>query len=109
MQFLDLILKKRNGDQLTKKEIDFFISGYINGEIPDYQVSSLLMAIWFSKMNDHETVNLTFAMRDSGDIIDLSAIKGIKADKHSTGGVADTTTLIATPVVAACGLKVAKI
>ncbi len=106
---MDLILKKRNGDQLTKEEIEFFISGYINGEIPDYQVSSLLMAIWFSKMNDRETAELTFAMRDSGDVIDLSAIKGIKADKHSTGGVADTTTLIATPIVAACGLKVAKI
>lgn len=109
MQFLDLILKKRNGYQLTKEEIDFFISGYINHEIPDYQVSSLLMAIWFSKMNDRETADLTFAIRDSGDVIDLSSIKGIKADKHSTGGVADTTTLITTPIVAACGLKVAKI
>ncbi len=109
MQFLDLILKKRDGEQLSKEEIDFFISGYINGEIPDYQVSSLLMAIWFSKMNDRETADLTFAIRDSGDVIDLSGINGIKADKHSTGGVADTTTLIATPVVAACGLKVAKI
>lgn len=108
MRFLDLILKKRNGNPLSKKEIDFFISGYINGDIPDYQVSALLMAIWFSKMNTRETAELTFAMRDSGDIIDLSDIPGITVDKHSTGGVADTTTLICVPLVAACGLKVAK-
>lgn len=108
MRFLDLILKKRNGNPLSKKEIDFFISGYSNGDFPDYQVSALLMAIWFSKMNTRETAELTFAMRDSGDIIDLSDIPGITVDKHSTGGVADTTTLICVPLVAACGLKVAK-
>lgn len=108
MHFLDLILKKRNGNSLSKKEIEFFVSGYVNGDIPDYQVSSLLMAIWFSKMDARETADLTFAMRDSGDLIDLSGIAGIKADKHSTGGVADTTTLIVAPMVAACGLKVAK-
>lgn len=108
MFFLDIILKKRNGLRLSKPEIDFFISAYVKGDIPDYQVSALLMAIYFSKMDDDETANLTFGMRDSGDIIDLSNVKGIKADKHSTGGVADTTTLITAPLVAACGLKVAK-
>lgn len=109
MHFTDLILKKRNGSRLSGKEIEYFISGYVKGSIPDYQVSSLLMAIWFSKMDDQETVDLTFAMRDSGDVVDLSKIDGIKADKHSTGGVADTTTLIAAPMVAACGMKVAKL
>lgn len=108
MHFSDLIIKKRNGSPLSGKEIEFFVSGYINGDIPDYQVSSLLMAIWFSKMDARETADLTFAMRDSGDVVDLSGIHGIKADKHSTGGVADTTTLIVVPLVAACGLKVAK-
>ncbi len=108
MHFLDIILKKRNAEILTKEEIGFFVSSYVKGEIPDYQVSALLMAIWFSKMNEQETADLTFAMRDSGAIIDLSDIEGIKVDKHSTGGVADTTTLIIAPIVAACGLKVAK-
>lgn len=108
MQFLDVILKKRNAESLTKEEIDFFVSGYVNGEIPDYQVSALLMAIWFSKMDEKETADLTYAMRDSGASIDLSDIEGIIVDKHSTGGVADTTTLITAPIVAACGLKVAK-
>lgn len=108
MYFLDLILKKRNAQNLSKIEIDYFISNYVQGNIPDYQVSALLMAIWFSEMNERETVDLTFAMRDSGEVIDLSDIDGIKADKHSTGGVADTTTLITAPIVAACGLKVAK-
>ena len=108
MHFLDLILKKRNAQSLSKDEIDYFISNYVRGKVPDYQVSALLMAIWFSKMNERETADLTFAMRDSGDAIDLSDIDGIVVDKHSTGGVADTTTLIMAPVVAACGLKVAK-
>ena len=108
MHFLDLILKKRNGQGLSKNEIDFFICGYVNGDIPDYQVAAFLMAIWFSKMDARETADLTFAMRDSGTVMDLSEIPGIKADKHSTGGVADTTTLIVAPLVAACGLKVAK-
>jgi len=109
MHFLELILKKRNGSRLSKKEIEFFISEYVKNKIPDYQVSAFLMAIWFSKMDVKETCDLTFAMRDSGDVIDLSAIPGTKVDKHSTGGVADTTTLITAPLVAACGLKVAKI
>lgn len=108
MHFLDLILKKRNAESLSREEIDYFISNYVLGNIPDYQVSALLMAIWFSKMDERETADLTFAMRDSGVTVDLSAIEGIIADKHSTGGVADTTTLIMAPVVAACGLKVAK-
>jgi pyrimidine-nucleoside phosphorylase len=108
MHFLDLILKKRNGQSLLKDEIDYFISNYVQGNIPDYQVSALLMAIWFSKMNERETSDLTIALRDSGDTIDFSDIQGIIADKHSTGGVADTTTLIMAPVVSACGLKVAK-
>jgi pyrimidine-nucleoside phosphorylase len=108
MQFLDLIIKKRNGLRLSKAEIDFFISAYVSGEIADYQVAALLMAICFSRMDDQETAELTFAMRDSGETIDLGDIPGPLADKHSTGGVADTTTLITAPIVAACGLKVAK-
>ena len=108
MHFLDVILKKRGGNRLSAREISYFIREYVQGNIPDYQVSALLMAIWFSKMDETETRDLTFAMRDSGHIIDLSDIPGIKADKHSTGGVGDTTTLITAPLVAACGLKVAK-
>ncbi len=108
MQCLDLIFKKRDGQQLSKKEIDFFISGLVKGVIPDYQAAALLMAIWFAKLDDRETANLTFSMRDSGEIIDLTDINGPKTDKHSSGGVGDTTTLIAAPIVSACGLKVAK-
>ncbi len=108
MHFLDLILKKRNRGRLTPEEIDYFISGYVMGNIPDYQVSAMLMAIWFCGLDTEETAHLTFAMRDSGDTIDLAGIRGTTIDKHSTGGVADTTTLIVAPLVAACGLKVAK-
>ncbi len=108
MYFVDLIKKKRNGKSLSKKDIDYFISNYVRGNIPDYQVAALLMAICFVKMNDRETADLTFAMRDSGETIDLSDLDGIIVDKHSTGGVADTTTLITAPIAAACGLKVAK-
>ncbi len=108
MHFLDVILQKRNGERLTQNQISHFISEYVKNNIPDYQVAALLMAIWFSKMDKQETTDLTMAMRDSGLVIDLSDIPGIKADKHSTGGVADTTTLITAPLVAACGLKVAK-
>jgi pyrimidine-nucleoside phosphorylase len=105
----DIILSKRSGAALSKKQIDYFVSAYTAGDIPDYQAAALLMAIWFRGMDERETTELTLAIRDSGDIVDLSPIDGLKLDKHSTGGVADTTTLIAAPLVAACGGRVAKI
>lgn len=108
MRMYDLILKKRNGEELSKEEINFFVDGYTKGEIPDYQVSSLLMAIYFQKMNSRETADLTMAMVNSGDILSLKDIEGIKVDKHSTGGVGDTTTLVLGPMVASLGIPVAK-
>jgi pyrimidine-nucleoside phosphorylase len=108
MRMYDLIVKKRNGNELSTKEIEFFINKYTTGEIEDYQASALMMAIFFQKMNMRETVDLTKAMMHSGDVVDLSAIEGIKVDKHSTGGVGDTTTLVLAPLVASCGVPVAK-
>jgi len=108
MRMVDIIAKKRDGKTLSTEEINFFIKGYTAGEIPDYQVSALAMAIFFQDMNDQERADLTMAMVNSGDTIDLSAIHGIKVDKHSTGGVGDTTTLVLAPLVAALDIPVAK-
>jgi len=108
MNMNDIILKKRIGDELSKAEIQYFIDGYTKGDIPDYQASALLMAIMFQKLSMEETVCLTDAMKSSGDLVDLSAIHGIKVDKHSTGGVGDKTTLVVGPIAAACGVPIAK-
>lgn len=108
MRMYDLIMKKRNNEALSDSEIKYMITEYLNGEIPDYQMSAMLMAIYFKGMSDHETAVLTDVVAHSGDMIDLSEIEGIKVDKHSTGGVGDKTTLVIAPIVASCGVKVAK-
>ena len=108
MRAYDIIYKKREGQKLNKKELEFLIKGYVEGDIPDYQLSAWAMAVYFQGMDAEETANLTMLMAESGDMIDLSPIAGIKVDKHSTGGVGDTTTLVLAPLVASAGIPVAK-
>ncbi len=108
MRMYDLIEKKKKGEELSTEEIQYMIAGFTDGSIPDYQMSAMTMAIYFQGMNKRETVDLTLAIRDSGDVMDLSGIHGVKVDKHSTGGVGDKTSLALTPIIAALGVPVAK-
>ena len=108
VRMVDLIHKKQTKQALTASEIEAMIKGYTQGTIPDYQMAAFNMAVYFNGMNEEEVTQLTLAMAQSGDQIDLSAIEGIEVDKHSTGGVGDTTTLVVAPLVASCGVPVAK-
>ncbi|HOS19231.1 MAG TPA: pyrimidine-nucleoside phosphorylase, partial [Clostridia bacterium] len=108
MRMVDLILKTRSGKELSRREIEFIVNGFVKGEVPDYQMAAWLMAVCFTDMTSAEIGELTRAMVYSGDVVDLSSLRGVKVDKHSTGGVGDTTTLVVAPLVAACGGTVAK-